>query len=201
MPSPAASVATSNLSRAHRLTEQIHAGTVTVNGVDAFSAWTPFGGFKKSGLGRELGVLATTDKEALYAALFFASMTVHLFAAFFCVCFSALMAVLIQKRALAALGDRLIGGQLIVNPTEQQVAESDLDGLDYRILDILANDARIPLTRFSTGTQRGIRERRARWFEVAGDPEHIGIADYHIDKLLPEVNPSMIPIQHYPMIS
>jgi ABC-2 type transport system permease protein len=30
-------------------------------------------------------------------------MTVHLFAAFFAVCFSALMSVLIQKRALAAL--------------------------------------------------------------------------------------------------
>ena len=35
--------------------------------------------------------------------LFFASMTVHLFAAFFTVCFSALMAVLIQKRAMAGL--------------------------------------------------------------------------------------------------
>ncbi|MDP3892248.1 aldehyde dehydrogenase [Nocardioides sp.] len=54
----AASVATSNLSRAHRLTEQIHAGTVTVNGVDAFSAWTPFGGFKGSGFGRDLSLHA-----------------------------------------------------------------------------------------------------------------------------------------------
>lgn len=35
--------------------------------------------------------------------LFFASMSVHLFAAFFAVCFSALMSVLIQKRALAGL--------------------------------------------------------------------------------------------------
>lgn len=35
--------------------------------------------------------------------LFFASMAVHLFAAFFAVCFSALMSVLIQKRALAGL--------------------------------------------------------------------------------------------------
>nr|WP_245655363.1 aldehyde dehydrogenase family protein [Nocardia coubleae] len=54
----AASVATSNLSRAHRLTDQIHAGTVTVNGVDAFSAWTPFGGFKGSGFGRDLSLHA-----------------------------------------------------------------------------------------------------------------------------------------------
>ena len=54
----AASVATSNLSRAHRLAERIHAGTVTVNGVDAFSAGTPFGGFKGSGFGRDLSLHA-----------------------------------------------------------------------------------------------------------------------------------------------
>ncbi len=54
----AASVATGSLRRAHRLTEQIHAGTVTVNGVDAFSAWTPFGGFKGSGFGRDLSLHA-----------------------------------------------------------------------------------------------------------------------------------------------
>jgi gamma-glutamyl-gamma-aminobutyraldehyde dehydrogenase len=54
----AASVATSNLGRAHRLTEEIHAGTITVNGVDAFSAWTPFGGFKGSGFGRDLSLHA-----------------------------------------------------------------------------------------------------------------------------------------------
>jgi gamma-glutamyl-gamma-aminobutyraldehyde dehydrogenase len=54
----AASVATSNLGRAHRLADRIHAGTVTVNGVDAFSAWTPFGGFKGSGFGRDLSLHA-----------------------------------------------------------------------------------------------------------------------------------------------
>jgi gamma-glutamyl-gamma-aminobutyraldehyde dehydrogenase len=54
----AASVATSSLSRAHRLAERIHAGTITVNGVDAFSAWTPFGGFKGSGFGRDLSLHA-----------------------------------------------------------------------------------------------------------------------------------------------
>jgi len=37
------------------------------------------------------------------AGVFFASMAVHLFAAFFTVCFSALMAVLIQRRSLAML--------------------------------------------------------------------------------------------------
>jgi hypothetical protein len=38
-------------------------------------------------------------------------------------------------------------------------------------------NARIPLSRFSEGTRRGIFERRSRWFEVVGDLEHIGIAD------------------------
>ena len=54
----AASVSTSELSRAHRMTDRLHAGTVTVNGVDAFSAWTPFGGFKGSGYGRDLSLHA-----------------------------------------------------------------------------------------------------------------------------------------------
>lgn len=42
------------------------------------------------------------------AGLFFASMAVHLFAAFFAVCFSALMAVLIQRRALAGFVSFLV---------------------------------------------------------------------------------------------
>ena len=54
----AASVATGSLRRAHRLADRVHAGTVTVNGVDAFSAWTPFGGFKGSGFGRDLSLHA-----------------------------------------------------------------------------------------------------------------------------------------------
>jgi 4-(gamma-glutamylamino)butanal dehydrogenase len=54
----AASVATTNLSRALRVSERLHAGTVTVNGVDAFSAQTPFGGFKASGFGRDLSLHA-----------------------------------------------------------------------------------------------------------------------------------------------
>lgn len=54
----AASVSTGNLGRAHRLAERLVAGTVTVNGVDAFSAVTPFGGFKGSGFGRDLSLHA-----------------------------------------------------------------------------------------------------------------------------------------------
>ncbi|HSP79063.1 MAG TPA: ABC transporter permease subunit, partial [Myxococcaceae bacterium] len=42
------------------------------------------------------------------AGTFFASMAVHLFAAFFCVCFSALMSVLVPKRSLAALVSLLV---------------------------------------------------------------------------------------------
>lgn len=54
----AASVSTGDLRRAHRLADRLVAGTVTVNGVDAFSAWTPFGGFKSSGYGRDLSLHA-----------------------------------------------------------------------------------------------------------------------------------------------
>ena len=54
----AASVATTALGRAHRVADRLHAGTVTVNGVDAFSAQTPFGGFKASGFGRDLSLHA-----------------------------------------------------------------------------------------------------------------------------------------------
>ncbi|HAR54193.1 MAG TPA: aldehyde dehydrogenase PuuC, partial [Roseovarius nubinhibens] len=56
---------TDNLSRAHRVSEAIHAGTVSVNTVDALSAQTPFGGMKQSGFGRDLS-LHSFDK---YTAL------------------------------------------------------------------------------------------------------------------------------------
>ncbi len=48
-----ASVWTSQLGRAHRLTRAINAGTVAVNTVDAVSNQTPFGGTKQSGIGRD----------------------------------------------------------------------------------------------------------------------------------------------------
>lgn len=50
----AASVWTSSLSRAHRVSERLVAGTVSVNTVDALGLTTPFGGFKGSGFGRDL---------------------------------------------------------------------------------------------------------------------------------------------------
>ncbi len=52
----AASVWTRDLARAHRVSGEIHAGTVSVNTVDALSTATPFGGFKQSGFGRDLSV-------------------------------------------------------------------------------------------------------------------------------------------------
>jgi gamma-glutamyl-gamma-aminobutyraldehyde dehydrogenase len=61
----AASVWTDNLSRACRVADNLHVGTVSVNTVDALSAQTPFGGMKQSGFGRDLS-LHSLDK---YTAL------------------------------------------------------------------------------------------------------------------------------------
>ena len=54
----AASVWTQDISRANRMSRALNAGTVSVNCVDAFSAQTPFGGFKSSGYGRDLSLHA-----------------------------------------------------------------------------------------------------------------------------------------------
>jgi gamma-glutamyl-gamma-aminobutyraldehyde dehydrogenase len=64
----AASVWTSNLSRAHRLIDQLKAGTVSVNTVDALSPMTPFGGFKQSGVGRDLSLHAFDKFSGLKTA-------------------------------------------------------------------------------------------------------------------------------------
>ena len=61
----AASVWTSDLSRALAVSDRLFAGTVSVNTVDALSAMTPFGGMKQSGFGRDLS-LHSFDK---YSAL------------------------------------------------------------------------------------------------------------------------------------
>lgn len=54
----AASVWTRDLSRAHRVSGALRAGTVSVNTVDALSPQTPFGGFRQSGFGRDLSLHA-----------------------------------------------------------------------------------------------------------------------------------------------
>jgi aldehyde dehydrogenase (NAD+) len=51
----AAAVWTRDIGKAHRLAAQVKAGTVWINCYDVFDAAAPFGGFKMSGLGRELG--------------------------------------------------------------------------------------------------------------------------------------------------
>lgn len=53
-----ASAWTDDLSRAHRLTRAVSAGTVAINTVDAVSLQTPFGGTKQSGIGRDYGLAA-----------------------------------------------------------------------------------------------------------------------------------------------
>lgn len=51
----AAAVWTRDVSKAHTLAQALRAGTVWVNCYDVFDAAAPFGGFKMSGMGRELG--------------------------------------------------------------------------------------------------------------------------------------------------
>ena len=52
----AAGIWTRDLSKAHRLAAQLRAGTVWVNCYNVFDAALPFGGYKQSGWGREMGL-------------------------------------------------------------------------------------------------------------------------------------------------
>lgn len=51
----AAGVVTKNIDNALKISNGLRAGTVYVNCYDVFDANTPFGGYKDSGIGRELG--------------------------------------------------------------------------------------------------------------------------------------------------
>jgi aldehyde dehydrogenase (NAD+) len=51
----AAAVWTQDITKAHAIADGVRAGTVWVNCYDVFDAAAPFGGFKQSGIGRELG--------------------------------------------------------------------------------------------------------------------------------------------------
>ena len=51
----AAAVWTRDIGKAHHIARSVRAGTVWVNCYDVFDAAAPFGGFKMSGIGRELG--------------------------------------------------------------------------------------------------------------------------------------------------
>ncbi len=53
-----AGVFTADMTRAHRFSEDIQAGTVWINGYDLSNISTPFGGFKQSGFGRDRSIHA-----------------------------------------------------------------------------------------------------------------------------------------------
>jgi phenylacetaldehyde dehydrogenase len=51
----AAGVWTRDIQKAHRIASQLRAGTVWINCYNVFDAALPFGGYKQSGWGREMG--------------------------------------------------------------------------------------------------------------------------------------------------
>ena len=57
----AAGVWTKDLGRAFRMSEKLEAGTVWVNTYRSTSYLMPFGGFKRSGIGRENGIEAIKE--------------------------------------------------------------------------------------------------------------------------------------------
>jgi len=86
--------------------------------------------------------------------------------------------------ALCGLGHNNIifasGPLLVIGPEHAGTLARDGFG-KKETKQFLFDKARIPLSRFAEGTRRGIFERRSNWFQVAGDPDHIGIADHPED--------------------
>ena len=52
------SIFTRDIGRALRVARAVESGNLSVNSHSSVRYWTPFGGFKQSGLGRELGPFA-----------------------------------------------------------------------------------------------------------------------------------------------
>jgi acyl-CoA reductase-like NAD-dependent aldehyde dehydrogenase len=68
----AATAWTTNLSRAHRLAKRLQAGTVSLNCQLVFDHSVPFGGYKRSGWGHEVGhegVEAYLQTKSVWAQL------------------------------------------------------------------------------------------------------------------------------------
>ena len=61
-----AGVVTKSVDNALKLSNGLRAGTVYVNCYDVFDANTPFGGYKDSGVGRELGEPGKKKKTMVY---------------------------------------------------------------------------------------------------------------------------------------
>ena len=51
----AAGIWTRDISKAHRIAAELKAGTVWINCYNVFDSALPFGGYKQSGWGREMG--------------------------------------------------------------------------------------------------------------------------------------------------
>ena len=82
--------------------------------------------------------------------------------------------------ALTGLGHNNIifptGPLLVLSPEHAQTLARD-GYTKESIKQYLFEKARVPLTRFAERTVAGLHHRRSRWFEIAGDPQHIGVAD------------------------
>ncbi|MEO0339723.1 MAG: aldehyde dehydrogenase family protein [Bacteroidota bacterium] len=68
----AAAVWTKDIAQAHKFAHLTKAGTVWINGYDLFDPAVPFGGFKESGIGKEMGKSALdlyTKEKAIWVAL------------------------------------------------------------------------------------------------------------------------------------
>jgi betaine-aldehyde dehydrogenase len=65
------SIYTSDVGRALRVARGVQSGNLSVNSHSSVRYWTPFGGYKQSGLGRELGPNATdafTEEKNVFIA-------------------------------------------------------------------------------------------------------------------------------------
>ena len=68
----AAGIWTRDITKAHRLSSRIKAGTVWINSYNIFDAALPFGGYKQSGWGREMGsdvLEAYTEVKSIVTAI------------------------------------------------------------------------------------------------------------------------------------